>query len=96
MGSDGITRYVVTVKFHDQTLTDLNELNNHFTRAGFLITMTDDEGKVHDLGTNTFGFISALSEQEVHALADGLAESAVHQKTDVTVSTWDTWQQEAH
>ncbi|WLI77141.1 type V toxin-antitoxin system endoribonuclease antitoxin GhoS [Kosakonia sp. H02] len=96
MGSDGITRYVVTVKFHDQTLTDLNELNNHFTRAGFLITMTDDEGKVHDLGTNTFGFISALSEQEVHALADGLAESAVHQKTDITVSTWEAWQQEAH
>ncbi|WP_342320931.1 type V toxin-antitoxin system endoribonuclease antitoxin GhoS [Kosakonia sp. BYX6] len=94
MSSDGITRYVVTVKFHDQTLTDINELNNHFTRAGFLITMTDDDGKVHDLGTNTFGFISALSEQEVHALAEGLAESAVHQKTDITVSTWEAWQHE--
>lgn len=49
MSSDGITRYVVTVKFHDETLTDINELNNHFTLAGFLITMADDDGKVHDL-----------------------------------------------
>lgn len=94
MSNDGITRYVVTVKFHDETLTDINELNNHFTRAGFLITMADDDGKVHDLGTNTFGLISALSEQEVHELANGLAESAVGRKTDVTVSSWETWRQQ--
>lgn len=94
MSSDGINRYVVTVKFHDETLTDINELNNHFTLAGFLITMADDDGKVHDLGTNTFGLISALNEQEVHDLASGLAESAVGRKTDVTVSSWETWRQQ--
>ncbi|MDV5356347.1 type V toxin-antitoxin system endoribonuclease antitoxin GhoS [Kosakonia sp. SMBL-WEM22] len=92
MSNDGITRYVVTVKFHDETLTDINELNNHFTRAGFLITMADEDGKVHDLGTNTFGLVSALNEQEVHELASGLAESAVGQKTDVKISTWENWQ----
>lgn len=96
MSNDGITRYVVVVKFHEQTLTEINELNNHFTRAGFLLTMTDDDGNVHDLGTNTFGLISALSEQEVQALASGLAEVAVSEKTDITVSTWEAWQQEAH
>jgi hypothetical protein len=50
MSSDGITRYVVTVKFHEQSLAEINELNNQFTRAGFLLTLTDEEGKVHDLG----------------------------------------------
>ena len=94
MSSDGITRYVVTIRTHDESLTDINELNNHFTRAGFLLTMTDDDGKVHDLGTNTFGFISALSEQEVQAMAEGLAQSAVGDKTDIDVTTWDVWQHE--
>ncbi|UXY09125.1 type V toxin-antitoxin system endoribonuclease antitoxin GhoS [Kosakonia sp. ML.JS2a] len=94
MSSDGITRYVVTVKFHEQTLTEINELNNHFTRAGFLLTMTDEEGKVHDLGTNTFGLISALSVQDVNALANGLAVSAVGNEADITVYTWETWQKD--
>ncbi len=96
MGSDSITRYVVVVNFHEHSLVEINELNNHFTRAGFLLTMADDEGNVHDLGTNTFGLISALSEQEVHELASGLAESAVAEKVDITVSTWEAWQQKEH
>ncbi|EOC1422650.1 type V toxin-antitoxin system endoribonuclease antitoxin GhoS, partial [Cronobacter sakazakii] len=28
-----VTRYVVTVKFHEKSLTDINELNNHLTRG---------------------------------------------------------------
>lgn len=94
MSSGEITCYVVAVKFHEQSLTEINELNNQFTRAGFLLTLTDDEGKVHDLGTNTFGLISALSEQEVQELARGLADGAVNESVDVQVSTWDEWQKE--
>ncbi len=94
MSSGEITRYVVAVNFHEQSLTEINELNNQFTRAGFLLTLTDDEGKVHDLGTNTFGLISALSEQEVQELARGLADGAVNESVDVQVSTWDEWQKE--
>ncbi len=94
MSSGEITRYVVTVSFHEQSLTEINELNNQFTRAGFLLTLTDDEGKVHDLGTNTFGLISPLSEQDVQALAQGLAEGAINEPPEVTVSTWEIWHQD--
>lgn len=59
MASGDITRYVITVTFHEDSLTEINELNNHLTRSGFLLTLTDDEGNVHELGTNTFGFVSA-------------------------------------
>ncbi|EHC78667.1 hypothetical protein LTSEMON_2560 [Salmonella enterica subsp. enterica serovar Montevideo str. S5-403] len=62
MASGDITRYVITVTFHEDSLTEINELNNHLTRSGFLLTLTDDEGNVHELGTNTFGFVSAQSE----------------------------------
>lgn len=94
MSSGEITRYVVTVDFHEQSLTEINELNNQFTRAGFLLTLTDEEGKVHDLGTNTFGLISPLSEQEVHELASGLADGAVSETPEIQVITWENWQKE--
>jgi hypothetical protein len=60
MSSGDITRYVVTINLHEASLTELNELNNAFTRANFLLTLTDDEGNIHDLGTLTFGLIGAL------------------------------------
>ncbi|MFQ8718066.1 MAG: type V toxin-antitoxin system endoribonuclease antitoxin GhoS, partial [Enterobacter hormaechei] len=55
MSSGDITRYVVTVNIHEASLTELNELNNAFTRANFLLTLTDDEGNIHDLGSLAFG-----------------------------------------
>ncbi|MGF6268854.1 hypothetical protein ABIE17_001338 [Lelliottia nimipressuralis] len=92
MSSGDITRYVVTIKFHEDSLTELNEINNHLTRGGFLLTLTDDEGNVHDLGMNTFGLISPLSVDEVKALASGLIESAIGKQADIDVKTWEEWQ----
>ncbi|ELQ6221011.1 type V toxin-antitoxin system endoribonuclease antitoxin GhoS [Cronobacter turicensis] len=86
-----VTRYVVTVTFHEKNLTDINELNNHLTRGGFQLTLADDDGKIHELGTNTFGLVSALSEQEVAELAEGLGEAALDQKPQVNVTTFDAW-----
>ena len=92
--SGDITRHVVTVVFHEETLTELNELTNHLTRAGFTLTLSDDEGKVHELGTNTFGLVSPLSEEEVIALTTGLAQAALHREPEVNAITFETWLQE--
>ena len=92
MSSGDITRYVATVKIHEDSLTELNEITNHLTRGGFLLTLTDDEGNVHDLGTNTFGLISALSADEVKALAGGLVESATGKQAEIEVTQWEEWQ----
>ncbi|EOC1347530.1 type V toxin-antitoxin system endoribonuclease antitoxin GhoS [Cronobacter turicensis] len=86
-----VTRYVVTVTFHEKSLTDINELNNHLTRGGFQLTLADDDGKIHELGTNTFGLVSALSEHEVAELAEGLGEAALDQKPQVNVTTFEAW-----
>ena len=32
--SNEITAWVVSVTFHEQALTEINEVSNHFTRAG--------------------------------------------------------------
>lgn len=89
--SGDITRYVVTIKFQEETLTELNELNNHLTRAGFTLTLTDDEGKVHELGTNTFGLVSPLKAQEINELASGLADTAIGKPVDIDVITFEQW-----
>lgn len=91
--SGDITRYVVTVNFHERTLTEINELNNHLTRAGFTLTLSDDDGKVHDLGINTFGLVSPQSEDDIKALTVGLAETAIGQRPDVNIVTFEHWLQ---
>ncbi len=103
MASGDITRYVITVTFHEDSLTEINELNNHLTRSGFLLTLTNDEGNVHELGTNTFGFVSAQSADEIKALVAGLAKSALDRMSanaldkdvDITVATWEAWSKNA-
>ena len=91
MSSGDITRYVVTINLHEASLTELNELNNAFTRANFLLTLTDDEGNIYDLGTLTFGQIGALSQEEVHALAASLVESVTDKPAEIDVDTWESW-----
>ena len=91
MSSGDITRYVIEVDFQENSLTDINELNNHLTRAAFTLTLSDDEGKVHELGTNTFGLVSAQTQEQVEELAAGLAESALGERPTVTVTTFEAW-----
>ena len=90
MSTEIVTR-VVTVNFQEETLTEINELSNHLTRAGFTLVLNDENGKVHELGTNTFGLISAQSADEVKALSAGLAETALGRPVDVTVNTFAEW-----
>ena len=90
MSTEIVTR-VVTVNFQEETLTEINELSNHLTRAGFTLVLNDENGKVHELGTNTFGLISAQSADEVKALSAGLAETALGRPVDVTVTTFAEW-----
>lgn len=91
MSSADITRYVIEVDFQENSLTDINELNNHLTRAGFTLTLSDEGGNVHDLGTNTFGLVSPHAPEQVEELAVGLAESALGEKPAVTVISFEDW-----
>ncbi|OAT17899.1 hypothetical protein M977_03905 [Buttiauxella gaviniae ATCC 51604] len=95
MSSGDIVHYVVTFKFQENNLTDLNELNNQLTRGGFLLTMSDDEGKIHELGINTFGLISTSSQTEVEELSRGLGQLALGIEPEVSVTTWENWLQES-
>ncbi|ATF93115.1 type V toxin-antitoxin system endoribonuclease antitoxin GhoS [Cedecea neteri] len=89
-----VERYVITVQFEEQSLTDINELNNQLTRGGFSLTLTDDQGKIHELGPGSFGLISPLDEQEVEALARGLGTVALGTEPAVVVTRWEVWQKQ--
>ena len=91
MAGGDLVRYVITVMLHEDTLTEINELNNFLTRDGFLLTMTDDDGSIHELGTNTFGLISTQNEDEIRELVAGLTQSATGKSPEITITTWEKW-----
>ncbi len=49
--------------------------------------MTDDDGNIHELGTNTFGLISTQSEEEIRELVSGLTHSATGKDPEITITT---------
>ncbi len=93
MSNGDLERYVVTLKYKEESLTEINELNNHLTRGGFLLTLSDEDGKVHELGPNTFALVSPQSKEEVAQLAMALGHVALGSDPEVTVSTWQEWQE---
>ncbi|TGB99197.1 type V toxin-antitoxin system endoribonuclease antitoxin GhoS [Escherichia sp. E2661] len=91
MAGGDLVRYVIAVMLHEDTLTEINELNNFLTRDGFSLTMTDDDGNIHELGTNTFGLISTQNEDEIRELVAGLAQSATGKDPEIRITTWEEW-----
>ncbi|HFD4318091.1 TPA: type V toxin-antitoxin system endoribonuclease antitoxin GhoS, partial [Pseudomonas aeruginosa] len=60
-------------------------------RAGFVLTLNDEEGTPHELGTNTFGLLSGQTAEEVKALSAGLAEAALGRPAEIAVATFAEW-----
>lgn len=88
MSPSGVTRYVVTFRYQDKGLAAGLELNSAMTNAGFTTTLHDDEGHAHELGTNSFGIISAKSADEIRQQAIGIGEAALESEPEVEVQTF--------
>lgn len=87
MSDQTLTRYIVTLYYHEHGLRDLQSLNSAMVNAGYSTTLHDEQGHPHELGTNSFGIVSALSEQEVATQASGVAAVALHQQPEAEVTT---------
>lgn len=93
--SGDLKRYIVTFSYHEAGLGDIQTLNSAMVAAGFSTTLHDDAGKSHELGTNSFGLISALSPEELQQQAVAAGESVLHQKPEVSVTTLDAFLRDA-
>lgn len=87
MSGHELKRYIVTLSYQDESLGDLQSLNSVMVNGGYSTTLKDDEGHPHELGTNSFGLVSALDQHDVAEQAVGLAEVALHRKPDVEITT---------
>ncbi|WP_312240458.1 type V toxin-antitoxin system endoribonuclease antitoxin GhoS [Pantoea sp.] len=87
MSAASVKRYIVTFRYHEQGLSDILELNSAMANGGFSTTLTDEEGKSHELGTNSYGFVSALTEDEIKQQAESLGEMVLAEKPEVEIST---------
>ncbi len=91
--SGDINRYIVTIRHQVSGLTPVNELNNEMARAGFSITMTDNEGRVHETGPGSWAITTPLSREEVAELARGLSKLALGEEPEIDMTTMEEWLQ---
>lgn len=87
MSAAGVTRYIVTFRYHEKGLSDILELNSAMVNGGFSTTLNDEEGKPHELGTNSFGLVSALTQEEIKQQAESLGEMVLAEKPHVDITT---------
>ncbi|MDN4627250.1 MULTISPECIES: type V toxin-antitoxin system endoribonuclease antitoxin GhoS [Erwinia] len=95
MVSSDIEQYVVTFRFKDEGLSDVLELNSALTNGGFTTSLHDKEGHPHELGTNSFGIVSALSAEQIREQAINLGEIVLGEKPEVEVERWQAFQQKS-
>lgn len=87
MSDHDLKRYVVTFRYQERSLGDLQALNSAMVNGGYSTTLHDADGHPHELGTNSFGIVSALEEQALAEHAAGLAAVALDQQPDADVTT---------
>jgi hypothetical protein len=87
MSDHDLKRYIVTLSYPDESLGNLQSLNSVMVSGGYTTTLHDDQGHSHELGTNSFGIISALEQHEITEHAAGLADVALHRKVEVEIIT---------
>ncbi|MBV4366486.1 type V toxin-antitoxin system endoribonuclease antitoxin GhoS [Erwinia sp. BNK-24-b] len=95
MVSSDIEQYVVTFRFKEESLADALELNSALANGGFTTSLNDKDGHPHELGTNSFGIVSALTQEEIREQAISLGEIVLGEKPEVEIQTWKTFQAEA-
>lgn len=95
MSSSGVTQYVVTFHYQENQLTTLLKLSSTMTNAGFSTTLNDEEGHPHELGSNSFGIVSALSADDLHAQAKGIGELVLGKQPEVEVQTLKAFNEQA-
>ncbi|QSI86689.1 type V toxin-antitoxin system endoribonuclease antitoxin GhoS [Erwinia amylovora] len=88
MSNDEIKQYVVSFRYQEKGLSDLLQLGSILASAGFTTTLNDARGQPHELGSNSFGFVSTLPEDKVRQLARGLGEKGLGILPEVDVEIW--------
>lgn len=91
MSDHDLKRYIVTFRYQEKGLSDLQVLNSAMVNGGYSTTLHDADGHPHELGTNSFGIVSALEKQALAEHAAGIAAVALDQQPEVDVTTLDAF-----
>lgn len=91
MSHQGIHQYVVTFNYNEKGLSDVLELSSALINSGFTTTLNDEQGHPHELGTNSFGIITALSEEEIRQQATGIGERVLDETPQLEIQHWEAF-----
>ena len=87
MSQSATSCFVVTFRYQEAGLTDLAKLTGQLTREGFVTSVTDENGVHHELGSNSFAFITVLDQEDVQRLAQGFGQLALGKQPEVAICT---------
>ncbi|CAI0704239.1 Protein of uncharacterised function (DUF2622) [Serratia entomophila] len=96
MSQSATTCFVVTFHYQEAGLTDLAKLTGQLTRDGFVTSVTDENGVHHELGSNSFAFITPMNQEDVQQLAQGLGQVALGKTPEVEICTYDDYVKQLH
>lgn len=65
MSQSAATCFVAAFRYREEGLADLVKLAEQLTRDGFVTSVTDEPGVPHQLGGNSFAFITLLDQQDM-------------------------------
>ncbi|MFK8259235.1 type V toxin-antitoxin system endoribonuclease antitoxin GhoS [Erwinia sp. AnSW2-5] len=91
MSHQGIHQYVVTFHYNENGLSEVLELSSALISSGFSTTLKDEEGHPHELGTNSFGIITTLSEEEIQQQAAGIGELVLGEAPQLDIHHWEAF-----
>jgi hypothetical protein len=86
MAQSGINNYVITFRYEEKGLSDLAQLNNQLALEGFSTTLKDEEGKIHELGSNSFGYVGPQDAETIRQRAIAMGHVALGVNPDVEVT----------
>ncbi|PZD66094.1 hypothetical protein ARC310_01080 [Pantoea ananatis] len=95
MSNGDLHRYVVTFHYRETGLSDVLTLTGAMTSGGFSTTLVDDKGNPHELGTNSFGIVTTLTQEDLKQQVIAAGESALGQTPGVTLTTLDDFLRDA-
>ncbi|MGN2496267.1 type V toxin-antitoxin system endoribonuclease antitoxin GhoS [Serratia nevei] len=96
MSQSATNCFVVTFRYQEEGLTDLAKLTGQLTREGFVTSVTGENGVHHELGSNSFAFITVLDQEDVQHLAQGFGQLALGKQPEVTICACEDYLQRLH
>ena len=85
MSQSATSCFVVTFRYQGRRIDRPGEADRAIDAGGFVTSVTDENGVHHELGSNSFAFITVLDQEDGQRLAQGFGQLALGKQPEVAI-----------